>query len=66
MKTTALVARILLGLIFGVLGLNGFLMFLPAAPPVGLAGQFLTLMSTSLPAVSRALRVTLRAQDPMI
>ena len=47
MKTTALVARILLGLIFGVLGLNGFLMFLPAPPPVGLSGQFLALMSTS-------------------
>ncbi|HEY5257243.1 MAG TPA: hypothetical protein VIJ12_02590 [Candidatus Baltobacteraceae bacterium] len=47
MKITALVARILLGLIFGVLGFNGFLMFLPAPPPVGLGGQFLTVMYAS-------------------
>ncbi len=41
MKTTATVARILLGLIFFAAGLSGFLLIShpPAAPP-GLAGQF--------------------------
>lgn len=42
MKIAALVARILLGLIFLVFGLNGFLYFLPMGPmPSGLAGQFI-------------------------
>jgi len=42
MKIAALVARILLGLIFVVFGLNGFLYFLPMGPmPSGLAGQFI-------------------------
>jgi uncharacterized membrane protein YphA (DoxX/SURF4 family) len=41
MKTAVLIARILLGLIFVVLGLNGFLNFLSMGPmPTGLAGQF--------------------------
>lgn len=40
MKLTATVSRVLLGLIFTVFGLNGFLHFIPAPPPPGLAGQF--------------------------
>src|SRR5437870_6707440 len=42
MKILTLIARILLGLIFFVLGLNGFLNFLSMGPmPSGLAGQFI-------------------------
>lgn len=42
MKIVTLVARLLLGLIFVVLGLNGFLNFMSMGPmPSGLAGQFL-------------------------
>jgi uncharacterized membrane protein YphA (DoxX/SURF4 family) len=41
MKTTVLIARVLLGLLFLVFGLNGFLQFIPAPPPSGIAGQFL-------------------------
>jgi len=40
MKITAVVARFLLGLIFLIFGLNGFLHFIPASPPSGIAGQF--------------------------
>lgn len=41
MKIVALIARILLGLLFLVFGLNGFFHFLPPQPqPTGLAGQF--------------------------
>ena len=42
MKIVILIARLLLGLIFVVLGLNGFLNFLSMGPmPTGLAGQFI-------------------------
>jgi putative oxidoreductase len=42
MKIVALIARLLLGLIFVVFGLNGFLNFLNMGPmPTGLAGQFI-------------------------
>ena len=42
MKLLTLIARLLLGLIFVVLGLNGFLNFLSMGPmPSGLAGQFI-------------------------
>ncbi|PYS20785.1 MAG: hypothetical protein DMF72_19650 [Acidobacteria bacterium] len=42
MKTVILIARLLLGLIFVVFGLNGFLNFLSMGPmPTGLAGQFI-------------------------
>jgi len=42
MKIAALIARILLGLVFLVFGLNGFLRFIPSGPmPTGVAGQFL-------------------------
>jgi putative oxidoreductase len=42
MKIAALIARILLGLVFLVFGLNGFLHFIPMGPmPSGPAGQFM-------------------------
>jgi len=42
MKILTLIARLLLGLIFVVLGLNGFLNFLSMGPmPSGLAAQFI-------------------------
>src|ERR1700722_18474823 len=41
MKITTLIARILLGLLFLVFGLNGFLHFIPMPPPSGLAGQYI-------------------------
>ena len=40
MRIALLIARYLLGLIFLVFGLNGFLHFLPSPPPPGIAGQF--------------------------
>ena len=40
MKITNVIARFLLGLIFLVFGLNGFLHFIPSSPPSGTAGQF--------------------------
>ncbi|HEV3419256.1 MAG TPA: hypothetical protein VG075_03035 [Candidatus Acidoferrum sp.] len=40
MKIASLVARLLLGLIFVVFGLNGFLHFIKAPMPTGIAGQF--------------------------
>ena len=45
MMTT--IARILLGLIFLVLGLNGFLFFIPAPPIAGPAATFFNVMITS-------------------
>jgi putative oxidoreductase len=41
MKITVSIARILLGLLFTVFGLNGFLHFIPMKPPTGLAGQYM-------------------------
>ena len=40
MKIAIVIARFLLGLIFLVFGLNGFLHFIPASLPSGTAGQF--------------------------
>jgi putative oxidoreductase len=40
MKIASLIARLLLGLIFLVFGLNGFLQFIHMAPPTGVAAQF--------------------------
>jgi putative oxidoreductase len=40
MKIVTLIARLLLGLIFVVFGLNGFLSFIKGPMPSGLAGQF--------------------------
>src|SRR6266566_9442642 len=48
MKIVILIARLLLGLTFVVLGLNGFLNFLSMGPmPTGLAGQFISALILS-------------------
>jgi putative oxidoreductase len=47
MKIVVLIARILLGLMFLVFGLNGFLHFIPGALPPGQAGQFIGVLFTS-------------------
>jgi putative oxidoreductase len=48
MKIATLIARLLLGLIFVVFGLNGFLNFLNMGPlPTGLAGQFIGALGQS-------------------
>ena len=47
MNVAAMIARILLGLVFLVMGLNGFLNFLPGDLPSGPAGQFLSLLVQS-------------------
>jgi len=41
MKYTFVIARVLLGLVFAVFGLNAFLHFIPNPPVPGLAGQFM-------------------------
>src|SRR5579863_8082949 len=41
MKSAHMIARFLLGIIFLVFGLNGFLHFIPMTSPPGVAGQFL-------------------------
>jgi putative oxidoreductase len=47
MKIAAVISRYLLGLIFLVFGLNGFLHFIPMPPPTGVALQFsLALIAT--------------------
>jgi uncharacterized membrane protein YphA (DoxX/SURF4 family) len=40
MKIVSSIARFILGVIFVVFGLNGFLNFIPMPPPTGIAGQF--------------------------
>ena len=48
MKIAALIARYLLGLMFLVFGLNGFLHFIPQPPPPpGPAGQYLGVLSST-------------------
>ena len=47
MKILVLISRILLGLVFVVFGLNGFLHFIPGQLPPGLAGQFAGAMHQS-------------------
>lgn len=48
MKIATLISRILLGLMFVVFGLNGFLHFIPQPPmPPGLALQYLSVLSAS-------------------
>src|SRR5260221_3390765 len=41
MTITTVIARFILGLIFLVFGLNGFLHFIPSSPPSGTPGQFM-------------------------
>jgi putative oxidoreductase len=47
MKIAVLVARVLLGLLFLIFGLNGFLHFIPMPPPTGLAAQYFTVLFVS-------------------
>jgi putative oxidoreductase len=47
MKIAAWIARILLGVVFLVFGLNGFLHFMNGPLPPGLAGQFLSALVQS-------------------
>jgi putative oxidoreductase len=47
MKISTSIARILLGLLFLVFGLNGFLHFIPMPPPSGLAGQYMGVLFVS-------------------
>jgi putative oxidoreductase len=47
MKIVSIIARILLGLIFFIFGLNGFLNFMHGPLPPGLAGTFLSTLVTS-------------------
>jgi putative oxidoreductase len=47
MKIFTNISRFLLALVFTVFGLNGFLHFIPAPPPSGVAGQFLGAMFVS-------------------
>lgn len=48
MRIVLVIARILLGLVFFVFGLNGFLQFIPAPPmPPGPADQFVTVLLQS-------------------
>lgn len=47
MRMAATVSRYLLALLFTVIGLNGFLQFLPAPPLPPLAGQFLGVLIAS-------------------
>ena len=47
-RIVTVIARILLGLILVVIGLNGFLNFIPQGPlPTGLAGQFMVALVVS-------------------
>src|SRR6266566_1705712 len=41
MRIACVIARYLAGVIFLVIGLNGFLNFIPLPPPGGVAGQFI-------------------------
>lgn len=41
MRTASVIARYFAGTIFLVMGLNGFLNFIPLPPPGGVAGQFM-------------------------
>ena len=48
MRVVTLLARLLLGLVFVVFGLNGFLQFIPMGPPpTGLAGDFIRALALS-------------------
>ena len=47
MRTASVVARCLTGVTFVVMGLNGFLNFIPLPPPAGIAGQFMGVLYVS-------------------
>jgi len=47
MKIATTIARVLLGIMFTIFGLNGFLHFISMPPPEGTAGQFMGAMFVS-------------------
>src|SRR6266704_4141784 len=47
MRTASVIARYLAGVIFLIMGLNGFLHFIPFPPPPGIAGQFMDALYVS-------------------
>jgi putative oxidoreductase len=47
MRNVSVIARYLVGAIFLVMGLNGFLNFIPLPPPPGVAGQFMGVLYVS-------------------
>ncbi len=47
MRIVSTIARYVLGLMFTVFGLNGFLHFLPTPPLHGIAGQYMQVLGTS-------------------
>jgi hypothetical protein len=47
MRTASVIARYLAGTIFLVMGLNGFLNFIPLPSPGGIAGQFMSALYVS-------------------
>jgi len=47
MRTVSAIARYLAGVIFLIMGLNGFLHFIPFPPPPGIAGQFMDALYVS-------------------
>ena len=47
MRIASVVARYLAGMIFLVMGLNGYLNFIPLPPPGGVAGQFMAALYLS-------------------
>src|SRR5579863_6511721 len=47
MRTASGIARYLAGVIFLVMGVNGFLNFIPLPPPGGVAGQFMAALYVS-------------------
>src|SRR6202162_297953 len=47
MRIASVIARYLAGVIFLVMGLHGFLNFIPMPPPGGIAGQFLGVLYAS-------------------
>jgi uncharacterized membrane protein YphA (DoxX/SURF4 family) len=47
MKIVALILRLLLGLMFLVFGLNGFLQFISAPLPAGPAGTYITVLNST-------------------
>ena len=58
MRTASLIARYLAGVIFLVIGLNGFLNFIHLPPPGGIAGQFMgALYASHYPMVISAFQV---------
>ena len=48
MRIASVIARYLAGVIFLVMGLNGFLNFIPFPPPAGVAGQFMGALDCTL------------------